>query len=580
MGTPNPISYVNYDYEDLKRELENRLKATGAWRDTYESSTGQMLIEFYAYVANLMLFYLERRVEESYIATAQNKSSILNLVRLINYSPKRVTSAIGTLEFSISESSSKRVFIPQYTECQTANAVKFLAIQDITIEPGQLSNTVAGIQGELVELEYAGDGSADREISINDTAIENDAHIRYRPFYSFRVLIDGVEWTKVSSFLASDNTDTHYKLKAELDDTLTVIFGDDVNGKAPAPDSTIQIKYIRSNGTSGNVYETDKVIVLNSTIYNEDEEEVAVSVTNSITCAGGDDAEDMEEIRAEAPDVFATGDRLVIKSDFEAFIINYESVADVNVWGENEETPPNYDMFNVVRLCVLLDSWIHPPTSFKADLAADLYAKSMMTVKYEYIEAAILDVVVTIDAIARKGYSLSQTQSDIEDAIAAHFVLGSTTKLGESKYVSNLVESVDVLPAILFHHLEMEIRKELVAAYETGWDYGEVLDALPILPGTVEVYVTITVPGNPVLTDILMATDDGLGGFTDQSDDYVVTGVIDYATGEIGIEFEPDTYISNVYVKYKQDEDGDAITGYNQICKLHSTVISDIDYTS
>ena len=575
MATTNPISYVNYDYDDLKTELENRLKATSAWRDTYESSTGQALIEFYAYITNLVLFYLERRVEESYINTAQNKSSILNLVRLINYSPKRVTSAVGTLQFTSTPTSSKRIFIPQYTECQTANAVKFLTIQDITIEPNQSSNVVAGIQGELVELEYAGDGSIDREININDTAIENDAHTRYRPFYSFRVLVDGVEWTKVSSFLSSNNTDTHYKLKAELDDTVTVIFGDDINGKAPESDSTIQIKYIRSSGASGNVYETDKVTTLNSTIYDEDEEEVTLTVTNSTTCAGGDDAEDIEEIRAEASNVFATGDRLVIKSDFMAFIINYESVADVNVWGENEETPPNYNMYNTVRLCILLDSWNHPPDSFKNDLADALYEKSMMTVKYEYIEAGVLDVIVTIDTVVKKGYSLSQTQSDIEGAIAAHFVLGSTTKLGESKYASNLVESVDALPAILYHHLEMEIRKELVVGYDSAWDYGEILDAIPILPGSVEVYATTNVG-----SDILMATDNKGGEFTDQSSDYVVTGEINYTIGLINVEFEPDTFISDVYVRYKQDASGDVITDYNQICKLHSTIISSIVHES
>lgn len=575
MATPNPISYVNYDFGALKTELENRLKLNNAWKDTYESSTGQMLIELYAYIANLILFYLERRTEEGYIGTAQNKSSILNLVRLINYSPKRRTSSVGALEFSREEGSSTsiRISIPQYTECQTANALKFLTMLEITIEPGQISNEVAGIQGQLVELEYAGDGTKDREIKINDTAIENDAHIRYRPFYSFRVLVDGVEWTKVSSFLSSDNTDLHYKLKAEFDDTLTIVFGDDVNGKVPESDSTIQIKYIQSDGAAGNVYETGKVTTINTPIY-VDGTEVTVAVTNSTTCSGGDDAEDLEEIRAEAPNVFATGDRLVTKSDFAAFIINYESVANVNIWGENEESPPNYDMFNLVRLCILLDNWNHPPTAFKTDLSTALYAKSMMTVKYEYIEAVVLDTIVTIDAVVKKGYSLSQTQSDIESEIVNHFVLGSTTKLGESKYVSNLVESVDTLSPILYHHLEMEIRKALVASYKSGWDYGETLDAIPILPGSVEVYAT-TDAGS----DILMATDNELGVFTDVSSEYVVTGEIDYTTGIINVEFEPDTFIENVYVKYKQDANNDIITDYNQICKLYTTVISSIVYT-
>ncbi len=82
---PNVLNYAgDYSFDAMVTALENRLKATDAWRDTYESATGQMLIEFHAYVANMVLFYLERRAEESYWATAQNKSSLINLARLIN----------------------------------------------------------------------------------------------------------------------------------------------------------------------------------------------------------------------------------------------------------------------------------------------------------------------------------------------------------------------------------------------------------------------------------------------------------------------------------------------------------------
>lgn len=571
MATNNPLNYTDYDFDSLKLDLVNRLRATEAWRDTYESSTGQMIIEFYAYIANMILHYLERRAEECYWDTAQNKSSIINLARLINYTPKRKISAMGALQFSISAVSTKRISIPQYTKCQTANALKFVTIRDTTIEPGQLSNTVTAIQGVLVELEFAGDGSADQEYEINDTSVENDVHTQYLPFYALRVIVDGVEWTKVTSFLSSDNTDTHYKLRMELDETLTVVFGNDVKGKAPETGSTIQIKYIKSDGADGNVYETGQITTLNDNIYDEDETATAVTVTNSSTMAGGDDAESLEEIRAEAPDVFATGERAVTKLDFRAIIINYESVADVNVWGEYEEGEGNsdYDMFNRVNLCILLDDWNHPTTSFKADLSNDLYDQSLMTVKYEYITATILYVIAVEEAIIVEGNALSQAQSNIETTLEAEFVLGDTVKLGTSKYHSNLVEAVDSLDAVSYHHLTLEIRKELTADYASGYEYGGVLDATKILEESVKVYVGTN----------QIAIDDGLGGFTDLSSAYSVSGTVNYTTGLVSLSISP-TPSETVYIRYQQDEDGNIIVGKNEVCKLYDVEISSIDYPS
>jgi len=574
MATRDPLSYVDYDFDNLVTDLNNRLKVTDEWKDTYESSTGQMLIEFLAYLFNLVLFKLERQAEEGYIGTAQNKSSIVNLVRLINYTPKRKVSATGELTFTRVEADlTKRIFIPQYTECQTSSALKFVTMSDTTIEPGSASKTISAIQGELEVLEFTSDGSSDQEFSIDDTDVENDEHAMYRPFYSFRVIVDGVEWSRVTSFLSSGPTDTDYQLRAELDDTLTLIFGDDVKGKIPTLGATVQVKYIRSDGSDGNAYSTGVITTINDTIYDEDGTEVDLTVTNSTTMSGGDDAEDSEEIRAEAPSVFATGDRAVTKEDFEAILMNYESIADVNVWGEAEESPPNYDLYNTIRLAIILDDWNLPTDSFKSTLSTYLYKKSMITVKYEFIEVDILDVIVSVELWAVAGNDLSQVQSDVEDVLAAEFTLGTTTRIGDDKRLSNLIDAVDSLTSISYHHMTLQIRKDLTAQYQSGVDYGEILGGLPIKPSSVEVYATVD-----ETTGVLMATDDGAGGFTDLSSDYVVTGSIDYDTGLILVEFEPDTYISQVYVVYESDADGDITTSTREICKLYSVDVDSIAY--
>ncbi len=560
----NQLNYVNYDQDDLVAALIDLLKVTDAWKDTYESSTGQMLIEFHAAIGNLILYYVERRAEEMYISTARHKSSVLNLVKLINYTPRRRVSATGSLTFTIDIVQTKIVHIPKYTECQTVDGYKFVTNKDISIMPGSLSSVVEGVQGQLIELGFVSDGSEDQEFSVSDTYVENS---------NYELLVDGVAWTQVSTFISSGTTSTHYTLTQNLDDTLTITFGNNVKGLVPDAGAEITFKYIQSDGVDGNVYQTGRITTLNDTIYDEDGTEVDTTVTNSTTFTGGDDAQDIEEIRTEAPLVFSTGDRAVTRNDFKAILLDYPSIADANAWGENEETPPEYDMFNTVKLCVLLEDWVHPPDSFKTTLSTYLFTKSYLSVKYEYVTATVLDVVPAVDILAEKNYALSKAQSDVEEVLATRFVLGSTTKLGTSVKYSNIVRYIDVLDSVAYIHLILEIRQSLIATYESNYDYGDMLLAPPILRGSVKVYATTDQGSN-----ILMAQDDELGNLTDVSSNYVVTGYVNYLTGSMGVEFEPDTFISGVYVKYQQDAEGDINVTENQICKLYETNVTQLEY--
>jgi len=563
------LNYTSYDYETIKQDLINIVKAKDAWKDAYESTTGMTFIELFAVCLQLQMYYLERRAEEVYIGTAKNKSSVVELVRLINYQPKRKIGATGTLRFTIAATNTKRIFIPQYTECQTVNGMKFVTVEDVTIEVGQTFVDVTAIQGTLVTSTYAADGSTDQQYVIDDTSVENDDHIAIVGFKAFIVTIAGEEWTKVSSFISSSTTSTDYKLRAELDDTLTIIFGDGVRGMVPISGTTITIQYIQTDGADGNVYETEKVTTLNDIIYDEDSAVVTITVSNATTMTGGDDAEGIEEIRNEAPNVFSTGDRAVTKEDFEAIIVNYGSVADVNVWGENEETPPNYTYFNIIRLCMLLDGWYLPTATFKATLSDYLYEKSMVTVKYEYVDAEILYIVAVVDAVVLRGYSLTQTQSDIEDVIGTEFVLGTTTKLGTSKYHSNIVEAIDALTSISYHHLTLEIRKVLTSDEDSAPTYSATLEATTVKTETAKVYAG----------DTQIAVDDGSGNFTSTGSVYVVSGTINYTTGVVSITVTP-APDEAVLVRYQQDENGDVIVDNNQICKLHSVDVTSIAYPS
>lgn len=562
------LNYVQYDFEDLVVQLQDRLKLVDSWKDMYRDGTGETLIELLAYVLNAGLFYTERRAVESYLPLAQNISSVRNLVALLNYQPKRKTSATGNLTFSLSSPLSVNVFIPKYTECQTSDGIKYVTNEDSVIEKGKTSVTVNAIQGSISEVEIVSNGTTDQEYLINSTSVENSLSTT-NP--TLRVLVDSVLWVKVDSFINSDSESKHYRILNEPEGTVTIQFGDGVNGMTPSNGSTISIKYVKSDGLDGNISNTGVITTLNSAIYDEDGSAVTVSVTNSSSFLGGDNEEGIEEIRYEAPRVFKTGQRAVSKTDFIAILENYAGVASANVWGENEEAEEagvsaDYEMLNKVKMCILLQEWELPDSTFKETLSNYIYDISMLTVKYEFVTPVILDVVPKISIKVSSGYSLSQVQSDVESTLADEFDLGNTTKLGTIIKYSHLMNAIDDVDGVSYANMTLEILKSLEAGYQSTWDYGEILDAIPIKEGTARLFID----------GVYVTTDDGNGVFS-YSGTYTISGVIDYETGEVGLDVSP-TPSTSIYIRYQQSVDSgesrDIVPSLKQICKLY-----DVDTT-
>lgn len=573
------LSYVNYNFSDLVNELTNRLRVKDTWKDAYVSSTGQTLIELYSYVANMILYNLERRFEECFIATAKNKSSVINLVQLLNYKPKRKTSAIGYVQFTSSTaplgSQGTSIVIPKNTVISNSSGIEFITTQDASITSGNLSvDNVQVIQGKLYNETYESTGAENQEYTINNTSVENDVNIKNFKVYTKSILsnsIVSVGWEQVDTFLYSDPNSLHYVLRNNYDDTVTILFGNNVNGKIPTANETVYIEYLVSDGLAGNVYDLNSVTTMqNPTVDYEYwdnnyqyKTSITLSVTNTSAIIGGDDAEGIEEIRIEAPKVFKTGDRLVTKEDYQSIILNMAGIADVNVWGENEVTNPEWDMMNTVKICAINQNW--EPFLDSTAFSDALKEKSMLTVKYDIVEVEQLLLVPLIKIYVNKGYGLAETLDKVTTVFVENFILGDTVKIGEAKRVSNLVQAVEELAEIAYIHLTLEIRHTLDYDSTIGY-YGTLLstsikpNSVRLMNGTTQ--IAIDVEGESSTGDF-----SGAG----------VVGTIDYDTGYVEItEFPLDS--DNLFVYYQQDNDGDIIVDNYQICNFSALNVSLLQY--
>jgi hypothetical protein len=563
----NLLSYVDYDFDVLEAQLVQRLQQNpdNAWKDTYQSATGEMLIQEECFAWNMAMYYLERRAEETYLPTAKLRSSVLALVELLGYIPRRAVSATGNLTFGLTAPLTNKVFIPRWSIGKTSGGVEFIVNADVVILAGQVSVLVDVTQGIKTEISTTSDGSPSFLFNINDTLVE-DA--------SLEVYVDNVEWPVTETFLTLGATDQYYRLKQETNDTISLLFGDGIRGKIPPVGSTVFIRYIKTLGLAGNIYSTAQVIILGSKIFDELGTDVStyVTVTNGDALLGGDEAETTEDVRYLAPKVWKTGDRAVTREDYIAILEAYPGVANANAWGENEVANPDALMMNKVMLSILLQAWALPSTTYKATLGTYLETKAMLTVKYEFVDPVIVDVIAVLDAKVIQGNTLSQIQADIISELGAEFTLGTTTRLGQSKYLSDLVQLVNTLEGVYYHHMVLELYQDLIYLYQSPDQFGGVLSCVPIKPSTFKLYVGT----------LLVATDDGAGLLTSVASGYAFSGTsgLNYTNGHVGITFtapstpDPD----EVSCRYQQNEDGDVVVTMGQICRLKQVEVTSIAY--
>jgi hypothetical protein len=86
---PVSVDYTGRDYYSLREELITRVKAATnqKWQGNDPADFGLALIEAFAYMGDLMNYYIDRVANESYLATATQRQTLLNIASMYGYTP-------------------------------------------------------------------------------------------------------------------------------------------------------------------------------------------------------------------------------------------------------------------------------------------------------------------------------------------------------------------------------------------------------------------------------------------------------------------------------------------------------------
>lgn len=513
------LDYSGYDFDTALVQLQTKLEALGGWKDRVKSATGQIFLRLLAYIIDMDGFKIDRRAEEGYRDFARLRSSVVAIASNLGYTPRRKVGAVCTLRFS---TATPPVTIPSGTVCQSSGGVKF-----VTTEQGTITGAYVDLpakQGDPKSSTQASAGTPALTISIPSAGADVEAV----EDSSLVVKVDGTAWTKVVSFVGQLGSAEVYTVVRKAS-SLLVGFGDDKNGKIPPLGDDIDVEWLETLGSGGNVPTEGAIDSISPAI-------PGVSVENLDAAQGGEDEEGIEEIRDNMSQVFATGDRAVTRADYRALLLAYPGVAKAEAYGEQEAlpSPPNPAYAWIVELIVVPTGGGTLTRTQEEQILAYLETKKVITSSLRFAPPSYVPVDIIVHAVHTEEYDAATVKAAIEAALdeAVNF---TDVDLGEALRYGDLVQAVEAVEGVRYSTVEV------MAVYDGGlgnWgtSYGGTIPIVPVDRGNVLVYLEDVATG----AQRRVGYDTGAGSFTSDplvASPRVTGGSVNYGTGVYTLSF-------------------------------------------
>src|SRR5262247_2038150 len=97
------VDYMARDYESLLRAMYDLVPSKlPEWKDfNNEADFGNVLLELFAHIGDILSFYQDRVANESFLGTARTRRSVIEHLRLIGYELATAAPAAAALSLAV-----------------------------------------------------------------------------------------------------------------------------------------------------------------------------------------------------------------------------------------------------------------------------------------------------------------------------------------------------------------------------------------------------------------------------------------------------------------------------------------------
>lgn len=309
------LDYTSRDFAAIRSQLIGLAKGfMPEWETAGEAGDfGTLLLELFAYMGDVMHFYIDRTASEAFLGTAVRRQSVLYIADMLGYKPigQQAASCLLTftmvdaptlenaLNLSPAEALAYSVTIPAGT--RVTNSTNTAASQaifetdvDFTITPGQTVEVFA-TEGVTVSNDGLGNskGTPNATFMVPSTGvISGTVEVTTREGGNV------IRWSHVSDIALARPTQSAFTTYLDDEERTFVVFGDNASGRIPPYGSEMYVSYRYGVGASANDLALGTLTVL---VPPTGVETYGISVTNGAPPVGGADPESVESMRFSIP---------------------------------------------------------------------------------------------------------------------------------------------------------------------------------------------------------------------------------------------------------------------------------------
>jgi len=470
------ITSTQLDFQTIKNKLKTYFAQQPEFADyDFEGAGLSNLLDVLAYNTHFNGLIANFALNETFLTTAQLRSSVVAHAETLGYNPQSKTAAVAYVTLQLVNTSvdrSSTVTLPAHT--QFSGSVDGLAYNFQTLEPYTATDNGTGIyqfvtsqgstsipiyEGTITTKNFLVGDTSDRQVFVIPNA-NIDTSTLIVNVYQSSTSSTFATYTNIKNAITVNAESRVYDIHEAPNGFWEIHFSDGFTlGNAPTVGNKIVITYLSTNGELAN----GATAFQPATTVSMDGQQYALTALTVSPSAGGTDKENIESIRANAPITFASQQRLVTPLDYRGQILSkFSLVEDCIAWGGEDNIPAYYGKVLVslkFQDNVDSDGIVNTKSNIVNNLTNHL---AMMSIDTMFVDPQVLYV----GCQTRFNYdtSLSNTpigvvQSQVLNTITDYFntTLGG---FGSTFRRSNLLTSIDdISPAILNSRMDVVLQR-------------------------------------------------------------------------------------------------------------------------
>ena len=478
------------DFANIKNNLKTFLQKKEEFKDyNFEASGLSNMLDVLAYNTHLNGLTANFALNESFLSTAQLRSSLVQLSEAIGYIPKSKTASQAIIKMAMNLSN---VADRQQT-ITISTGYKFTTKVDVNVYTFQTNETLIASDDGAGYYQFKTldgndkisvfEGSAKTKTFISGDNDENAVYIipdknidistAIVKVYENASTSKFVTYTNITKATTISEQSTLYILKEMPNGYFELSFGNGTTlGQTPDSGSKITVEYLAVNGANADnalTFEPSSLIKITETI---NRTPVVSTYTKSV---GGGEKETVESIRKNAPFQYASQNRMVTFADYNSLILrNYATlIEDISSWGGEDNLKPE---FGVIFSSIEFEDDVSEQRKEVVktgivDLASQL-AVATFDIKFsDPVKTWVETEVFFRFNPSLTSLSLNTIQENVRTAVQTYFS-NSVGKFEQAFRRSNMLTLVDdVSPSILSSRAEVKMQQRFAPSLLVEQDH-------------------------------------------------------------------------------------------------------------